>query len=318
MKLPKPKSLPGLFLYGIVLIALLMVVRLLWAVFDLNFEKLATEQGWDSLLANNASTLGRWFMDNLFWLSLSTASVVSFALGAWATLGVMDIDRRWGGQIGARLRAVAPHQPTAKAVEPAKDVAPKVPPALPARTKAETLLSGDQYRQGRLGEKEARPHVSLLLTRDSGVGSSPGSLRVRTLLTLTNQTASALPDCKVIVESVTRSGATEGVGIPLGTADGGKFAIAPQGKKALTLFYRIYRVAPDEPFKINLVSRPMSKPHIDELNDNTSYVFNILADSNTGVVTRATIQIDVGEYENYEVSILGQSSWRQLPTGAEA
>lgn len=88
MRLPKPKSGPGLLLYGVSLVALGLVGRVLWVLVGQNVETVSAEKGYDKLLARHWGEIMNWLGHNSFWLSLVTAAFLGGTLALWAYIAL--------------------------------------------------------------------------------------------------------------------------------------------------------------------------------------------------------------------------------------
>lgn len=94
MQLPKPKSAPGIFLYGL---AGLAGAFLVWLFGDLalqNAENLATDKGYDKLLSHHWSEIVAWLAVNQFWLSMAASFLLGGTVCAWAYAALIGRERK--------------------------------------------------------------------------------------------------------------------------------------------------------------------------------------------------------------------------------
>ncbi len=90
MQLPKPKSLPGLLIYGFSAITLLLFGRIAWVLIGQNIETLSTEKGYDKLLSKHWTEIMAWLGENGFWLSLAFAFFLGATIALWINLGLQE------------------------------------------------------------------------------------------------------------------------------------------------------------------------------------------------------------------------------------
>lgn len=90
IKIPRPRSVPGLFLWAVLGLAVLAVGFVIEQVLQLNVQTWAQARHYDSLLSNHWATIVQWLTEERFWLSVSTAFLVGGALCAWAYRGLVD------------------------------------------------------------------------------------------------------------------------------------------------------------------------------------------------------------------------------------
>lgn len=83
MRLPKPKSKPGILLYGVTFLCIATIARVLWVLVGQNIENVSTEKGFDKLLSKHWTEIMAWLGDNGFWLSLSAAALIGAMLALW-------------------------------------------------------------------------------------------------------------------------------------------------------------------------------------------------------------------------------------------
>lgn len=83
MRIPKPKSAPGIFLWAITVAALALFFRIAWVVVGQSIEGVSTARGYDKLLSRHISDILGWLAVNGFWLSLVAASVIGGAIALW-------------------------------------------------------------------------------------------------------------------------------------------------------------------------------------------------------------------------------------------
>jgi hypothetical protein len=84
MRLPKPKSAPGILLYFISAAAFILVVRIAWVLVGQNVETVSAQKGYDKLLSRHWTAIMNWLAVNGFWLSLTTTAFLGAALALWA------------------------------------------------------------------------------------------------------------------------------------------------------------------------------------------------------------------------------------------
>ncbi|API59033.1 hypothetical protein BSL82_06670 [Tardibacter chloracetimidivorans] len=94
MQLPKPKSPPGIFLYLLSASAIAVALRVLWVLVGQNVETLSIEKGYDKLLSRHWSEVVAWMTENIFWLTVSSAGLVSGAVCCWVYAALVDHDRK--------------------------------------------------------------------------------------------------------------------------------------------------------------------------------------------------------------------------------
>jgi hypothetical protein len=203
-------------------------------------------------------------------------------------------------------------------------LAPMVPPANRAETKPSDTGKPVQVPNGaeplrflKAGPawREARPHVQVVLaTADTHQRPGRGG-QIRALIKLSNCTATDLSTCSIYFHSVRTNGRIQRIEryVLKGPERKAHFPIKGNSTASFVLAFRNYNVAPDEPFQIN-ASNPdlsaLSTPDHFTLADNGTHHLNLVIESGQGVVTRAVIELEVGEYEELKVGLLGQSSWR--------
>jgi hypothetical protein len=90
MLFPKPKSVPGIFLYGTAIAAVALIARVAWVLIGQNVESLSSEKGYDKLLTKHWSFIVDWMTSHMFVLSTATAFVVGGALFSWAYALIID------------------------------------------------------------------------------------------------------------------------------------------------------------------------------------------------------------------------------------
>lgn len=86
MRIPKPKSAPGLFLWFVTALAMALVGRIAWVLVGQNIENVSTERGYDKLLSRHLSEILGWLAVNGFWLSLTAAAVIGGAIALWVNV----------------------------------------------------------------------------------------------------------------------------------------------------------------------------------------------------------------------------------------
>jgi hypothetical protein len=85
MRLPKPKSLLGLLLYGVGAIALIMFGKVMWSLVDYTIQQIATTAGLDHFIAKGWPAAWAWVVHNIYWTALVAALFGGAAAGAWLT-----------------------------------------------------------------------------------------------------------------------------------------------------------------------------------------------------------------------------------------
>jgi len=122
--------------------------------------------------------------------------------------------------------------------------------------------------------------------------------------------ANQLPRCQIVVEALTRldeDGAKPlrlNLPVRVGSNRVIRFSIQGQSDKTIPLVYRELGIAPEPPAKLT------AGPHLNalvggkdyELQDNAKYTALIRFDSGAGVVSRASFLIEVGQYEEIEMT----------------
>lgn len=92
MRLPKPKSAPGILLYTITAAAALLLARILWVLIGQNVETVSAEKGYDKLLSRHWTEIMDWLGQNGFWLSLATAAFLGGTVALWAYIALQAKD----------------------------------------------------------------------------------------------------------------------------------------------------------------------------------------------------------------------------------
>lgn len=107
MRIPKPKSAPGIFLYSLTAVSTLLLGRIVWVIIGQNVETVSAERGYDKLLSRHWTEIMAWLAANGFWLSITTAAFVGATLALWAYIvlqsnasmteqsGSQQIERAW-------------------------------------------------------------------------------------------------------------------------------------------------------------------------------------------------------------------------------
>lgn len=151
-----------------------------------------------------------------------------------------------------------------------------------------------------------RPHLKIAWVKSEVSGPADRRNGVTALAAIKNETNSAMESCSVVVESVIRGGLETKVeqATRHGRARSPTFQMAPGEVKTIALVYRKVNVAPEKPFSLALIEDVV-------LEDNSTYEINVRLESNTGVLTRAVVDVVLGEYEDLAISLVGQSSSRR-------
>lgn len=84
MRIPKPKSAPGLLLWGVTATAILALGRVVWVLVGQNIETVSADKGYDKFLLTRWPDIMAWLAENGFWLSLLAAAFLGAALALWA------------------------------------------------------------------------------------------------------------------------------------------------------------------------------------------------------------------------------------------
>jgi hypothetical protein len=176
------------------------------------------------------------------------------------------------------------------------------------------------YLHARPGEKAARPQVKVLSAQIDAHHPPNKGRQIRGTVTIENDTMSMIAKCRVTVETIQCGGVEMPIFMPLVQGDKGEFPITAGDKKSLIFMWREYRVAPEQPMKLNagFPMNALSPAQHFQFDDNKVYLINICVDPGTGVVTRAVLGATIGEYEHLKVSLIDQASWRLSPTGTGA
>lgn len=167
------------------------------------------------------------------------------------------------------------------------------------------------------GWSEARkPHVEIKDVHRDIVSTRNGK-QVLAEVELINLTVSELPDCSVIIHSITTEGLVRSTKayVLRGREPRDRWTISAQGTLAAIFAYRNYEVAPDHAITINAAmpraNALSSEPAAITVSDNKTHYLNVIVDSGAGVVTKAVVELVVGEYEELSIKLLGQASWRR-------
>lgn len=195
-------------------------------------------------------------------------------------------------------------QSTPPATEIVKTKSPRQPPPV-----SRALIA-----KASSGEVEARPHVQFKsIAMDKHTRPKSGE-QIRVQAVLENCTGSTISECTIRFDRIVSDGVARDLGAFLPLADRvRKISLGPAAAQLVILAYRNYKVAPDEPFKIHGVydgGSALAEPPPLTLKDHSKNVLYLTLDPGTGVKTRASIEIAVGEYEEAEARLLNQSSWR--------
>lgn len=86
MQLPKPKSLPGLLLYGLTFVCVVLFLRISWVVVGQNIETVSADKGYDKLLSKHWAEIMAWLGENGFWLSLTFSFFLGATIALWVNL----------------------------------------------------------------------------------------------------------------------------------------------------------------------------------------------------------------------------------------
>lgn len=84
MRIPKPKSAPGLLLYGATVASVFLFGRIVWVLVGQNIETVSSDKGYDKFLLARWSDIMGWLAENGFWLSLIGAALIGVTLALWA------------------------------------------------------------------------------------------------------------------------------------------------------------------------------------------------------------------------------------------
>ena len=196
------------------------------------------------------------------------------------------------------------------------------PPSAPDPVVTQPKPSGDQtteitgyvFLEERSGETRARPQLMVTAARRELMTLRDGAKQVRAILVVANETASQLKKCTLRFDRVEVDNLDQPIDgyIYHGTERVREFGLPASGKCDLVVAYRNFNVAPEEPMRLNIKSgNVFATPPDVCLKDNKTHYLKITVDSGAGVVTRAVVKLVVGEYEDLEVSLIGQAWWRQ-------
>lgn len=231
------------------------------------------------------------------WWALGVVALVALVSLLWAS-ATAAWRRRKSGK--APAGSSAPSQPTTAA------------PDAPAPAPDDVL----GFLASEAGSVSARPHVQISsATVDLNRLASRGS-QVRAMVGITNCTATDLTQCSLQIHSIQTGKQLTPIEalIQRGKDRRTQYVVAAKTTANAIVAYRNYDVAPDEPFVINGVRQYLNalaeNPPV-TLADNATHYINLVADSGAGVITRAVLELKIGEYEELQVKLLGQSSWRR-------
>lgn len=173
-------------------------------------------------------------------------------------------------------------------------------------------LIDSPYIQARPGEKTARPQLDIGRVVVELRGPENHRKEVVVLAQIRNRTHSDLSACSVTVESVECDDQTIPIGrqVRVGPERAGTFPLTKEGFGDVAFLWRRVNTAPEMPFTLCLQQDY-------SLEESKNYLINLSLDAGTGVVTRAVMRADLGEYENLKVNLLDQASWRQPPKDTE-
>lgn len=115
--IPRPKSLPGVFLWTIGLCASAGAVRVVWLVVDANIEKLVEAKKLDGVLASQWSVIMRFLAENAFLLSVATSFVVGGAVCMWAYIALSAFSTQRASEAPEPPRGISPPKPGAYTVK---------------------------------------------------------------------------------------------------------------------------------------------------------------------------------------------------------
>jgi hypothetical protein len=170
------------------------------------------------------------------------------------------------------------------------------------------------YLHGRQGESPARPHLAVVEVTTELRG--PADRRTEALATIVvrNETNSPLDVCSVVVESILVGGDTTPIDrfMRNGPEKATTFQLGEGQAKSIIFLHRQVGVAPERPFFL-ILANDFGVAQDFPLGDFKTYDLNINLASYAGVVTRAVIEVTLGEYEDVKASLIGQASWRQPP-----
>jgi len=161
-------------------------------------------------------------------------------------------------------------------------------------------------------ERSARPHLRLVrAARDLHMPA--GRKQVRSAIAIESTVANPLQGCRVIVEAVTCGDARTSLYNYVYHRGKSDFDLPPRGNATLILSYRNFEVAPEERTKLNAISQNALTGRTFTFDDDATYEVHLVLDGGQGVVTRAVVVLEIGQYEELVVSLKGQSSWRREP-----
>lgn len=229
-----------------------------------------------------------------------------WALGVVALVAVVSL--LWASGTAAWRRRKSGKAPTNSLASPSKPPAAANAPQ-PAPDDVLAFLASET------AAVSARPHVQISSAIvDINRLASRGN-QVRAMVGIANCTASDLTQCSLQIHSIQTGRLLTPIKalIQRGKDRRTHYPIGAKTTANAIVGYRNYDVAPDEPFLINGVRQYLNALSEDApvtLSDNTTHYLNLIADSGAGVVTRAVLELKIGEYEELQVKLLGQSSWR--------
>lgn len=284
MRFPKPKSAPGVLLYGVSAILFTLFARVVWVLVGQNVEVVSSEKGYDKLLLRHWSEIMDWFATNGFWFSLVTAFFLGAALALWANVALQSM---FGSDDLALFKT----------------------------TKSAEALTAPQYQAVPLPPKPqkfsyAYPKAVLVASVDAPMGSanSDGLVSVASAFSVENKHDTAISGCSAHVVSIHANGTIDPIDTPLRAGgsykddSSGVFGIAKFATKRWTFVKRdLADKISKPPFLLLLAGRDYP------LLDNTQYILTMELRSEYEYPTKVGVQIDVKTGREVYITIIDQS-----------
>lgn len=293
MRLPKPKSIPGLFLWALTAGALAVVGYLVTSLLAQNVENLSSERGYDKLLSKSWPFILAWVRDNMLVLATSASFLVGGAVCSWIYAA---LQARFGSAPEPEKWWVKKASPVVAHREAEIEAAPVYTPVSHPEPSPKFDFA---YPKALLSAEFPPP---------TGSADSDGMIEMSAVLTVRNLFNGTLESCSVHVVSITANDWVDKVdkpirwGQPKGGNAPGHFSMASnQALRRRFIFRDLKDHISRPPFVLHLVGGDYV------LNDDTRYILAIELRSEYDHPTKVGVQIDVLTGKDIKVTKLAET-----------